>query len=164
MKEDVFSKYHPIVNLFFFIAVIVWGALIQHPVYLLIGVISSGCYYLILNGSKGWRMIIGMLPLFLFLVFINPLFNIGGETVLFYVFRRPYTLEALYYGVVIGFVFIEMFLWFGCYGKVLTSDKFIGLFANYIPSLSLILMMVFRMIPNLLIKARQIMGVRKSIG
>jgi energy-coupling factor transport system permease protein len=57
-----------------------------------------------------------------------------------------------------------MLLWFGCYGKVLTGDKFTCLFGNLAPSLSLLLVMVFRMIPNLLSKAKQIISVRSSIG
>jgi len=103
-------------------------------------------------------------PLFLILTFINPLFNTYGETVLFYVFGRPYTLEALYYGIAISSVLVVMLIWFGCYNTVLTSDKFTSLFGNLIPALSLLLVMVLRMIPNLMRKAKQLMDARKSIG
>ena len=95
---------------------------------------------------------------------INPLFNTYGATLLFYVFGRPYTLEALYYGMAIAAVFVVMLIWFGCYNAVLTSDKFTSLFGNLIPALSLLLVMVLRMIPNLMRKARQFAGARKSIG
>jgi energy-coupling factor transport system permease protein len=57
-----------------------------------------------------------------------------------------------------------MILWFGCYNKVLTSDKFTSLFGSLIPSISLLLVMVFRMVPNLMRKAAQISGARKSVG
>lgn len=109
-------------------------------------------------------MLLGMAILFLFLMAINPLFNTFGETPLCYLFGRPYTIEALRYGAVLGGVFVTMLIWFGCYNKVLTSDKFTSLFGNLIPAISLVLVMVFRMVPNLMRKAGQLTGARKSIG
>ena len=164
MKQDAFSKLHPAVNLLFFIGAICFGVLLQHPVYLLAGIFASGVYYFILNGRKSIRTILMMIPIFLFITLFNPIVNTRGSTVLFTYFERPYTLEALIYGVAVAAIFVLMLLWFGCYGKVLTGDKFTCLFGNLAPSLSLLLVMVFRMIPNLLGKSKQIIGVRSSIG
>ena len=162
--KDAFSKCHPAVNFLFFAGAIGTSVLIQHPMYLLVGTLTGATYYLLLNGRKGWKMLLGMAMLFLFLMVINPLFNTFGETPLCYLFERPYTLEALRYGAVLGGVFVTMLLWFGCYNKVLTSDKFTSLFGNLIPAISLLLVMVFRMVPNLMRKAAQFAGARKSIG
>ncbi len=109
-------------------------------------------------------MLLAMLPLFLFMTLINPLFNVYGATLLCHVFGRPYTLEALLYGAAIAAVLVVMLIWFGCYNVVLTSDKFTSLFGNLIPALSLLLVMVLRLIPNLMRKASQLSGTRKSIG
>ena len=164
MRQDAFSKLHPAVNLLFFVGAIAFGVLLQHPVYLLAGILASGVYYLMLNGRKGIKNILLMIPLFVFVTLFNPIVNTRGVTVLFTYFDRPYTLEALVYGVAVAATFVLMLLWFGCYGKVLTGDKFTCLFGNLAPSLSLLLVMVFRMIPNLLQKAKQIIGIRSSIG
>ena len=164
MNYDAFSKRHPLVNFVFFVGAIGFGVVIQHPVYLLAGLVCGAAYYLLLNGKKGWKMIFGLLPMFIILTAINPLFNTYGQTVLFHIFGRPYTMEALMYGAAIAAVFVVMLLWFGCYNAVLTSDKFTSLFGNLIPSLSLLLVMVLRMIPNLMRKAKQITGARKTIG
>ena len=164
MKQDAFSKLHPAVNLLFFIGAICFGVLLQHPVYLLAGIFASGVYYLFLNGRKGMKNILLMIPLFVFITLFNPIVNTRGVTVLFTYFDRPYTLEALIYGIAVAATFVLMLLWFGCYGKVLTGDKFTCLFGDFAPSLSLLLVMVFRMIPNLLQKAKQIIGARNSIG
>lgn len=164
MRADAFSKCHPAVNLLFFLGAIAFGAVIQHPAYLLAGALGAGTYYLLLNGRKGWKLILGLLPMFAVLTAINPLFNTYGARILFRVFGRPYTLEALMYGAAIAAVFAVMILWFGCYNKVLTGDKFTSLFGNLIPAISLLLVMVLRMVPNLMRKARQITGARKSIG
>ena len=162
--KDAFSKCHPAVNFLFFAGAIGTSVLIQHPMYLLVGTLTGAIYYLLLNGRKGWKMLLGMAMLLLFLMAINPLFNTFGETPLCYLFGRPYTIEALRYGAVLGGVFVTMLIWFGCYNKVLTSDKFTSLFGNLIPAISLLLVMVFRMVPNLMRKAAQFAGARKSIG
>ena len=164
MKNDAFSKCHPAVNFLFFVGAIGMSVVIQHPMYLLSGIVTGGIYYLLLNGGKGWKTILGLLPVFVFLTAINPLFNTLGETPLFYVFGRPYTFEALLYGGALASMFVIMMLWFGCYNKVLTSDKFTSLFGNLIPAISLLLVMVFRMVPNFIRKTGQIIGARKSIG
>ena len=164
MTNDAFSKCHPAVNFLFFLGAIGFGVMIQHPAYLAAGVVGAAVYYLLLKGRKGWKLILAMIPLFLFLTAINPLFNIYGATPLFSVFGRPYTVEALLYGAAVAAIFVVMILWFGCYNQVLTSDKFTSLFGNLIPAISLLLVMIFRMVPNLLRKAKQIAGVRKSIG
>lgn len=164
MGYDAFSKCHPLVNFLFFIGAIGCGVVIQHPLFVAAGCICAAVYYLLLSGRAGWKLIAGMLPVGIFIAIVNPLFNTDGQTVLFQLFGKPYTLEALLYGVAIAGVFLLMMLWFGCYNKVLTSDKFISLFGSVIPALSLLLVMVLRMIPNLQRKARQILGARKSIG
>ena len=164
IMTDAFSKCHPAVNFLFFLGAIGSAVMIQHPVYLLAGVLTGIIYYLLLNGRKGWKLILGLIPLFVFLTAINPLLNVYGKTPLFYVFGRPYTWEALYYGAAVAGVFTVVILWFGCYNQVLTSDKFTSLFGSLIPSISLLLVMVFRMVPNLMQKAVQFTGARKSIG
>ena len=164
MKQDAFSKSHPAVNFLFFVGAIGCSVMIQHPAYLFAGIVTGVAYYVLLNGRKSWKMILGLVPLFLFLTAINPLFNTYGKTPLLDLFGKPYTLEALLYGAAIASVFVVTILWFGCYNKVLTSDKFTCLFGNLIPAISLLLVMVFRLVPNLMRKAAQISGARKSIG
>lgn len=162
--NDAFSKYHPAVNFLFFIGAIGCGVVIRHPAYLLAGLLSGCVYYLMLHGRKGWKMILGLVPLFAFLTVVNPLFNTYGDRVLFRVLGRPYTLEALLYGAAIAAMFVNMTLWFGCYNKVLTSDKFTSLFGNLIPSLSLLLVMVLRLVPTYIRKIKAISGARQAIG
>ena len=162
--KDAFSKCHPAVNFLFFVGAIGCSVVIQHPAYLLAGACCGTIYYFLLNGRKGWKMILWLLPMFLILTAVNPLFNTYGAHILFSVFGRPYTLEALLYGAAIASVFVVMMLWFGCYNAVMTSDKFTSLFGNLIPALSLLLVMVLRLIPNFIRKTKQIIGARKSIG
>ena len=164
MNQDAFSACHPAVNFLFFLGAIGFGATFQHPAYCAAGCICAGCYYLLLNGRRGFKMLGGMVGVFLLLSLVNPLVNHSGKTVLFTYFGKKYTLEALYYGMALGAIMVVMLLWFGCYSAVLTSDKFTALFGNVIPALSLLLVMVLQMIPALTRKAQQILLARRAIG
>lgn len=164
MKRDAFSGFHPAVNFLFFVGAIGFGVVIQHPAYLAAGMVCGLVYYLLLMGRKGLKLIGGMIPMFCLITLINPLFNPYGKTVLFTYFGRNCTLEAIVYGMTLGGMFVLMMVWFGCYNQVLTSDKFVCLFGSLIPALSLLLVMVLRLIPSFMRKAKQIIGARNAIG
>ena len=162
MKRDAFSGYHPAVVFLFFLAVLGFGVVILHPAFLITGLTGAFSYYLLLRGSKGLKQILLMMPLFLAVIILNPLVNRDGTTVLFLLFGKPYTLEALIYGAVLSGMFLTMILWFSCYSAVMTGDKFTSLFGNLLPSLSLLLVMIFRMVPSLIRKGKQITGARQG--
>ena len=164
MRKDAFSARHPAVIFLFFVGVFGAAALIRHPAYLAAGLFAGTAYSLCLQGGRALKKLLGLLPLTLFVTAINPLFNTDGETVLFHVLERPYTAEALAYGGAIAVAFAQMILWFGCYSAVLTADRFTALFGTLMPNVSLLLVMVFRMVPNLLRRAAQLKGARRSVG
>ena len=164
-SQDTFSAYSPIINFIFYIGAIICGMFFIHPAFLVCAVILSAAYYLTIRGSRGIKMVLGMIPVWIALAVINPLVNTRGSIVLFTYFNgRPYTLEALCYGIALGAMFVSVILWFMSYNSVMTSDKFIYLFGKTLPSASLILTMVLRLVPNYQKKIKQIAGARKGIG
>ena len=164
MGSDGFSKCHPIINFLFFLGAISFGVVLQHPAYLVTAVVCAGMYYILLQGRKALKGIAMMLPLLIVVTAVNPIFNTRGTHILFHLFGRPYTLEALLHGLAVGSILVITLLWFGCYNRIMTEDKFTTLFGNLAPSLSLLLVMVFRLIPNLMAKAKQITDARRCIG
>lgn len=140
------------------------GMCFTHPAFVCCALIFSMVYYGLI--MKSWKKyFLGMLGLFLAFSLMNPLLNTYGERVLFtYWGNRPYTLEAVLYGAALASVFVTVLTWLGTYQKVFSSDKFLYCFGKVIPSISLILTMVFRLIPSLQKKTEQILGARRSIG
>lgn len=159
-----FSEYHPIINFTFYIGALVMGMCFTHPAFLFCAALLSMSYYAVLKGDF-WKYFAGMFGLFFALSLINPLFSTYGETVLFTYFRgRPYTLESLCYGVALGAMFVTVITWFATYQEIMTSDKFLYCFGHFAPSVTLILTMVFRLVPDFQGKITKISGARKCIG
>lgn len=164
-RQDTFATYNPIINFIFYIGALAFGMFFIHPAFLVCSLLLSSAYYLSVKGRGGLKLIAGMLPLILLLGALNPLLNTGGETVLFtWLTDRPYTLEALFYGMALGVMFVSILLWFASYNAVMTSDKFLYIFGKLIPSLSLVLTMVLRLAPDFQRRIHQITGARKCIG
>lgn len=164
-KKDTFSTFHPVINFTFYIGAFVLGMMLIHPVFLVISAITAAAFYITVKGRKAWSFLLGMVPLFLMLSFVNPLFNTYGDRILFTWWNgRPYTLEALAYGMSLAAMVVTVLLWFASYSFVMTSDKFLYLFGKAVPSVSLVLTMILRLLPNYEKKIAQIGNARKSIG
>lgn len=164
--RDAFSTFHPVVNFIYFTAVILFSMFFMHPIFLGIAIISAFIYSVVLKGKKAAKFnLIYMLPLLLLMAVLNPAFNHQGVTILFYLKNgNPITLESILYGVAAACMFITVILWFSCYNKVMTSDKFIYLFGRIIPSLSLIISMVLRFVPRYTAQIKVISNAQKCIG
>lgn len=163
--RSVFSTYHPIINFGFFLAVIGIGIFLQHPVFVTAAVLASLTYALMLGGKGTLKFtLIFVLPMILVFAVVNPLINHRGSTVLFYTNYSQITLEALIYGVISGFVLATVLLWFSCYNKIMTSDKFVYLFGKIMPAISLIFSMVMRFVPNFKMQIQKISDAQKCIG
>ena len=148
--SDTFSRYHPVVNFLFFALVLVFSMVLMHPVCLLISLLGAVLYVIQLNGRKGLRFSLKIaLPVMLLAALVNPAFNHAGVTVLAYLpGGNPLTLESILYGLAAGCMLCAVLLWFVCYNRVLTSDKFVYLFGRVIPALSLVLSMTLRFVPR----------------
>lgn len=163
--KDKFVFYHPVINFTFFLGAFICGMILLHPAFLLCSVLLSMMYYLTVQGRRGIGTVLRFVLLFVILSVLNPLFNTYGEKVLFtYLRGRPYTLEALYYGMALAAMVVSVLSWFSSYNTVMTSDKFMYLFGKMAPSVTIILTMVLRLLPAFQAKAEQMNGARKCIG
>lgn len=148
-KSDAFSGCHPLVGFLYFALVIGFSSWLMHPACLFASLFSAVCYYIKLSGraSLGFFRSFALPVLFVTAV-VNPAFNHQGSIILCYLpTGNPLTLESILYGVGAGIMLMSVLLWFGCYTKVMTSDKFVYLFGRIIPAMSLILSMTLRFVP-----------------
>ena len=127
VKMDRFSKYHPLVNFFYFTLVIGFSMALNHPLAQGISLVCALIYAVQTEGAKA--ALFGLkwcLPMFLLTAFINPAFSHEGMTILLYFpTGNPLTLESILYGLSSGVMIATVILWFLNFNRVITSDKFI---------------------------------------
>lgn len=162
--SDFFSRRHPFVNLFYFTMVVAFIIILKHPLYLCCSLFIGIIYSLFLGCRQEIKKIFICIPIFLFLGALNPFVSHWGETVLFLFFSKPFTLEALLYGMNMSLMFFTILVWFVCYGKIMTYDKFTYLFEPIAPSVSLMLVMVLKLVPTFSKKYKELSEARKGIG
>lgn len=147
--RDEFCKYHPIVNIIYYCAVIGITMFLMNPVFIGISVIASACYLVYLKGKKAASYLAGMMIVFILAMLINPLFSHRGVTLLFYLpTGNPVTTESIIYGMASAAVLVAVIIWFYTFNEVITSDKIMAVFGNILPAISLIFSMVLRFVPK----------------
>lgn len=161
-----FKRYHPVVNLIYFLFAIAFSCIFMHPVCLGISLVCSFAYSAMLKGSKSAFTGLGyILPLMIITALINPAFNHRGITILTYLpGGNPLTLESIIYGVAAAAMLASVILWFSCFNEIMTSDKFVYLFGKILPSLSLVLSMVLRFVPKFRAGFTEVNQGQKCIG
>ncbi|MDR3544023.1 MAG: energy-coupling factor transporter transmembrane component T [Desulfosporosinus sp.] len=161
----VFSAFHPSVSFAFFAVMFAFTMLFRQPIFLGVTLISALSFSLMLNGRRGLKLsLLFYLPMFLIIAISNPLFNHRGNTTLFFFMDNPITLEAMLYGLCSAASLIAILAWFSCYNKVITADKFLYLFAKFIPAAALLITMTIRMISKLKYQLKTIANAQHTIG
>ena len=159
--RDTFSDCHPAVNFLYFALVLACSMTLMHPACLLISLAGACCYVTRLCGLRELgRSARWLVPMALLAALVNPAFVHQGVTILTYLpSGNPLTLESILYGLAAGTMLCAVVLWFVCFNRVITSDKFVYLFGRVIPALSLVLSMTLRFVP---LFRRQLETVRQA--
>ena len=106
-----------------------------------------------------------LLPVFLIAALMNPAFSHEGATILTYLpSGNPLTLESILYGLSAAAMLVTVILWFSCYNAVMTSDKVLYLFGRVIPSLSLLLSMTLRFVPQFKARLQAVSNAQRCLG
>ena len=160
-----FAGLHPAVSFLLLAVVIAVTICLPHPVLLacsLAGALACSLF------TSGWRatgrLLAGLVPLMLFAAALNPLFNHQGTTPIAYLGGNPITLEALQYGAALALMLVAVLLWFSCYNRVITSEKFFALFGRLIPAIALVTSMALRFVPRYLRQLRRIAAAQRGLG
>lgn len=165
-KRDDFFGYHPLVNFLYFALVLGFSMVLTHPSCLLISLAGGLSYCVTLGGGKALRGSMGyLIPLAVLASLVNVLFNHAGVTVLTYLPNgNPVTLESIAYGLGAAAMLCAVVVWFSCYSKVMTADKFVYLFGRIIPALSLVLSMTLRFVPKFRAQFRVVAESQRCVG
>ena len=164
MKE--FDRFHPLVNAAYFLFAVVYGCLFLHPAAILLLFVASFSFLFALKGAKyaAKRLLISI-PAFFLMAALNPLFNHDGVTILCYLpSKNPLTAESILYGLCFSGMLIGVLTLFSCFYEIMTSDKMLYLTGRVFPTLSLILSMSLRFVPELSARVKRTANAQKCIG
>lgn len=152
-----FSELHPAVNLIFYIFTIGITMLSTAPEFLAATFVFGFIYSVLLGGVHQIKInLMFMIPIVILMTGINTFFIHNGATVLFYLNNSRITLEALVFGFASSILLTSVIIWFASFNIVMTSDKLIYIFGKAAPVLGLTLSMIFRFIPLLKERYREI--------
>ena len=137
-------NYHPIVDFAYYASIISFAMIFLNPFCIAASLLSGICHSAML-GKKNTYVI----WIFFAAAIINPVFNHEGVTILFYMPNgNPFTLEAVLYGAAAAAVLVSVILHFSCFNEIFTSDKLLYLFSKISPSVSLVMSMTLRFVPE----------------
>lgn len=162
-KEREFPYIHPAVILGYFASVTAFTMCVFHPAFIVISFAASLLCMLLIGRENVLRTLGTEIILFVLISLVNPLFSANGSTLIFTYFSRPFTLEALAYGICAAAVFCGALQWLSCFGALFTEEKFVSLFSEISPSVTLLFAMVLKLIPELRQKLMRIKEDRKRI-
>lgn len=159
---DEFSRYHPVVNLIFYLLVL-GTTMFQMSVGLVfISLFSSVVYYFMLKKTEGLKYCAVVVGIIIVSAIINPLFSHKGGTLLFYLFTgNPVTLESIIYGLISAIIIGAMLLWFSTFNQVMGVERILGAIGKVLPNVSLLITMIMRFIPQYTRHQRKVSMVNK---
>ncbi|MCR5122099.1 MAG: energy-coupling factor transporter transmembrane protein EcfT [Ruminococcus sp.] len=119
-----FSRLNPFVLMIFFAAAIGTGVFCYVPAIRAVS-LAGAVLSLLVSGicRKPVRELLGYAGIILVSGVINPVIVTLGNTPLFWLVGRPYTLEALLYGANNGMAIVSALLWFRLFSAVMTAEK-----------------------------------------
>ena len=160
-----FDSYHPVINLIYFVWVIVCTILFRHPFFVAVSYICSFIYSAELLGKRALILNVILTALTVPWALWYSFYTHFGETVLRKNFiGNSITLEALVYGFVIGFIAISVIMWMECVHEIMTADKWIYLLGRISPRCSLFLSIALRMVPRIRNRYRKVDDAQCSLG
>lgn len=163
--RDEFSRFHPLVNLIFYIAVLGITMFQMQAVLIGISLVCGMTYHFYLKRNDGIKYILMILVVFFTSAIINPLFSHKGGTLLFYLFTgNPVTLESIIYGIASATIISAVLLWFSSFNVIMTSDKLLAAIGNAFPHIEMLLSMIFRFIPKFSSHGKKVYQANKALG
>ena len=158
-----FEEMNPAAVAVYFLCVLTVIMFSMNPLLLGIALVTSVSGAAIAGTANG-RAHLFSLAVFVIAAALNPLFVHKGVTVLFYLNDRPFTLEAVAYGLSAAAMITAALYRLRDLSKAMTSDKVLYLFGRLSPKLALLLSMTLRYVALFKMRWRKITDTQRALG
>ncbi|MGN0633181.1 MAG: energy-coupling factor transporter transmembrane component T family protein [Oscillospiraceae bacterium] len=162
----LFSRIKPSVLLVYFICVIGTSVFLQSPhihvISLFFAVMTCSFFGLFRQPLRDIRF---YTTIMLVITLSNPLFVTKGSTAIFYINNRPYTLEALLYGLDSSISLLSAIVWFRCFSEIFTSEKIGSLLGGgALSSVGTVFTLTMRWVPSFKRRYSEIRLAQRTAG
>ncbi|WP_294161332.1 energy-coupling factor transporter transmembrane component T [uncultured Senegalimassilia sp.] len=135
----------------------------MHPVYVALSLAGALACSAVCRGGRATLLSLRwVVPLCLIVAAANPLFVASGSTELFRIGSRAVYAEAVAYGLCSGGMFAAVFLWFASYSACLDSQRTMMLFGRLLPTVTLMVSQVLRLVPQFVSRGRAVLAVQNA--
>lgn len=160
-----FHRFHPLTCMAYYVGLFILCMLLLHPLFLAAALLGIIFFNILQDGGKHLRSYAWMYGILAFSILIlNPLFTHRGREILFYFLDQPVTLEAILYGLIMALSMLCILCGFVSFNIIITSGKFLYLFARLLPKTALVTMLSVRFVPLLKRRLFEITTVQRSKG
>lgn len=157
MKPTAFDSLHPAIALGYFAAALVLAMAAPHPLLLALSLAAALVCGVWLRGADAVaKSLRWQLPLILIIVAVNPLFSSTGTTELFRIGTQAVYAEGYANALTMAALLLCVMQWFSNANAVLGSDKVMGALGGVLPTISLMISMIMRLIPRFVKRGRTI--------
>ncbi len=148
-KMRAIDRINPVVTFTYFFITLFVTMFSMNPVVISISFcLSLGLLFAISNFKTAFKTFAFTIAIILLSTLLNPIFVHEGMTKLFYMNGKPITLESIFYGLTVGMMISSSFVWLKSFNIVITSEKIVFLFGNFLPKFATILNLSVGMIPK----------------
>ena len=149
MKPTAFDSLHPALPLVYFAVALVLAMAAPHPTLLALSFAIAALYGVWLRGGRAVaRSFAWQLPLLTVIVAVNPLFSSTGTTELFRIGTQAVYAEGYANAATMALLLLCVMQWFANADAVLGSGKVMGTLGGILPTISLMISMIMRLIPQ----------------
>lgn len=162
--QSGFTRVHPLLAFCYFMVILFFSMWFKQPLYLfsLLMFVIAPLYYWdrFATFRKHFKFYLIMA---LIVLVLNPLFYTGGTQVLFYLPNRSITVEGVLNGIVFSLSLLIILCMFLGYNLIITPQKFLYLFGNFMPKMAFILTIIMGFIPLFTTRMGEIVDTRRVL-
>lgn len=154
-----FRKYHVLSSIVYIMVMLYVLLFTNNPVIIIASVFMDIIIFKLGRGLKKLKHgFLIFIPFCILTMVINMVFSSGGRYVLFVFLGKKYTLEALIYALNLSLKLLSVIFLFMLFGIFLDTDRAVSYFSNKMPKSTLMLMIGFKLVPNMKIRIGNLMS------
>ena len=154
MDRAAFQTFHPVVPTVLFVGIIALAMCGLEPHLVAVSLAFALLFALLTQGvAAALNKLRWQIPLLILICIINPLFNARGAHLLFRL--GPFLVygESVAFGLVMGALLISVLMWIENMAYLVGGDELLALGGGALPTISLMVSMTMRLVPQLLSRA-----------